>query len=168
MDQKATDSAFLELLERNNPRWFGIARAYARDADRDDLLQEILLQEWKSLPKFSEQSHIDTWAYRVALNTALAWDRSAKNRHRRLPQETADVSQLTVQQNSPQQETKILDEFLQSLSKVDRAVLLVHLDGLTNVEAAEITGLTEGAYRVRLHRLKKKFQKTHCDQGADS
>ncbi len=168
MNQKATDSAFLELLERNYPRWFGIARAYARDADRDDLLQEILLQEWKSLPRFAEQSHIDTWAYRVALNTALAWDRSNKNRHRRLPQETADVSQLTAQQNTPQQETKILDEFLQSLSKVDRAVLLVHLDGLANDEAAEITGLTEGTYRVRLHRLKKKFQETYCDQEDDS
>ena len=168
MNQKAADSAFLELLERNYPRWFGIARAYARDADRDDLLQEIMLQEWKSLPKFAKQSHIDTWAYRVALNTALAWDRSSKNRRRRLPQETADVSQLQSQQNSPQIETKILDEFLQSLSKVDRAVLLVHLDGLANSEAVEITGLSEGTYRVRLHRLKKKFQETYCDEEADS
>ncbi len=168
MSQNATDSAFLELLERNYPRWFGIARAYAYDADRDDLLQEILLQEWKSLPRFAEQAHIDTWAYRVALNTALAWDRSAKNRHRRLPQETTDITQLTSKQNSTHQESKILDEFLQSLSKVDRAVLLVHLDGLANDEAAEITGLTEGTYRVRLHRLKKKFQETYCDQEDDS
>jgi len=123
-----------------------------------------MLQVWKGLPKFAEQSRIDTWAYRIALNTALAWDRSAKTRRRRLQIETADVTQLQANQGSIEAEKQILDAFLRSLSKIDRAVMLFHLDGITNSEATEIIGLSEGAVRVRLHRLKKRFQETYCEK----
>lgn len=157
------DAEFTALLDKNYPRWYGIARAYAPGDDREDLLQEILLQVWKSLPKFSEKSHVDTWAYRVALNTALAWKRKTSRLRKHVQTETVDISQLATSHNSPQAETKILDEFLQSLTKIDRAVMLVHLDGLADDQATEITGLSDGAFRVRLHRLKKKFQETYCN-----
>ena len=71
---------FQELLERSHARWAGIARAYAEASDRDDLLQEIALQVWQSLDRFAGRSSLDTWAYRVALNTALAWRRKARAR----------------------------------------------------------------------------------------
>jgi hypothetical protein len=62
---------FRELLERSHARWAGIARAYAEVPDRDDLVQEIAMQVWQSLDRFAGRSSLDTWAYRVALNTAL-------------------------------------------------------------------------------------------------
>ena len=167
MNSSSGEAVFSELLDRSYPKWFGIARAYALDGDREDLLQEIMLQVWKSLPKFAQQSRLDTWAYRVALNTALAWNRNAKTRNKHLKAEVVDLSQITSWQNSPQSETKLLDRFLQSLSKIDRAVMLVHLDGLTSDEATEVTGLSAGALRVRLHRLKQKFQANYCDSEAD-
>jgi len=68
---------FGDLLERSHACWAGIARAYATMSDRDDLLQEIALQVWKNLDQFTGRSSLDTWAYRVALNTALAWRRKA-------------------------------------------------------------------------------------------
>ena len=156
------ETAYAELLEKNDARWAGIARAYAFDGEQEDLLQEIMLQVWRGLPKFEGRSHRDTWAYRVALNTALAWDRSSRNRRRKLTIESHDVSQIDSKASSEHWDTKILDEFLQSLSKVDRAVMLTFLDGVSNSEATEITGLADGALRVRLHRLKKRFQETYC------
>ncbi len=60
---------FRDLLERSHARWAGIARAYAAASERDDLVQEIALQVWQSLDRFSGRSSLDTWAYRVALNT---------------------------------------------------------------------------------------------------
>jgi len=163
MSAQELEAAFAELLERNHARWAGIARAYAAPPERDDLVQEIMLQVWRALPNFAGRSQIDTWAYRVALNTALAWDRSAKTRTKWLGRKAGDVSQLAAGASSHYGEAKLLDEFLGSLSKVDRALMLVYLDGIPNPEAAEILGLSEGALRVRLHRLRKKFQERYCE-----
>jgi RNA polymerase sigma-70 factor (ECF subfamily) len=44
-----------------------VARSFAEEpADQDDLMQEILLQVWFSLPNFREDSKLTTWLYRVA------------------------------------------------------------------------------------------------------
>ena len=55
----------------------------------------------------------------------------------------------------------VLDQFLRSLSDGDRAVLLPYLDGLSGAEAAEVVGISEGAYRTRLHRIRRRFEETH-------
>ena len=51
---------FRELLERSHARWAGIARAYAEASDRDDLMQEIALQVWQNLDRFTGLSGLDT------------------------------------------------------------------------------------------------------------
>lgn len=158
------ESSFRELAERNHVRWTGIARAYSHGQDLDDLMQEILLQVWKSLTNFENRSHLDTWAYRVALNTALAWDRSARKPARNFKTNAGEVDTVSDRSSAESLEVRVLEEFLASLSKVDRAVMLLYLDDTPPCEAAEILGITEGTFRVRLHRLRKKFELTYCDQ----
>jgi RNA polymerase sigma-70 factor (ECF subfamily) len=142
----------------------GIARCYAAPDAREDLLQEISLQVWKSLERFAGQSHIDTWAYRIAINTALAWERTARTRTKRFNQGQVDVSELGSSLAGENAEERILDEFLTSLSTVERAAMLLYLDNVPPREAAEILGLTEGAFRVRMHRIRKRFEATYCEQ----
>ena len=49
-----------------------VARAYTLTTeDCQDLVQDILLQVWQSLPQFQGRASASTWLYRVALNTAL-------------------------------------------------------------------------------------------------
>jgi len=164
MSQSDLQARFRELLERNHARWTGIARAYAGPHDRDDLVQEIALQVWRSLERFSGRSSLDTWAYRVALNTALAWRRKSTTRLRNLAQSAADVADLPGDRGSEEDVKRVLDSFLASLSASDRAVLLLHLDGLSHAEAAEVLGIGEGAYRTRLHRVRRRFEETHCQE----
>ncbi|MCA8990680.1 MAG: sigma-70 family RNA polymerase sigma factor [Planctomycetaceae bacterium] len=156
---------FQEILERNIRRWEGIARCYAPLAEREDLFQQIALQVWKSLDQFNGKSHVDTWAFRVALNTALSWERSLKRRESYPLDQHIDVEH--IQGSSPEQTTeqRILAEFLASLSKVDRAVMLLYLENTSNAEMADVLGLTEGAIRVRLYRLRQKFEETYCREG---
>jgi RNA polymerase sigma-70 factor (ECF subfamily) len=155
---------FRELLKRSHARWAGIARAYAAPPDRDDLVQEIALQVWRSLDRFTGRSSVDTWAYRVALNTALAWRRKATARSEKLTRSTANVAQLPGERGSEEEVKRVLDRFLTSLSDGDRAVLLLHLDGLSDAEAAEVIGISEGAYRTRLHRVRRRFEETHQEE----
>lgn len=162
MSIRERQARFRELLERSHARWAGIARAYAEARDRDDLVQEIALQVWQNLDRFSGRSSLDTWAYRVALNTALAWRRKSATRTKKLTQSPANLAESPGQQGSESDVQRVLDRFLCSLADGDRAVLLLHLDGLSQADAAEVLGISEGAYRTRFHRIRRRFEETHC------
>ena len=94
----------------------------------------------------------------------MAWQRLSKNRNNKLPREHLDVSQIYIEQETYHHEMQILDDFLSSLSKSDRAVMLLHLESIDNSEAAGILGITAGTYRTRIHRIKQKFQSLYLEQ----
>jgi RNA polymerase sigma-70 factor (ECF subfamily) len=74
--RRATRSAFDEIVAANLKRFQSLARAYSDGSDYQDLLQGILLQAWRSLPRFRGEARLETWVYRVALNTAISYLRT--------------------------------------------------------------------------------------------
>ena len=61
MDKK---EAFITAIKENEGFVYKIASAYTNNIDdRNDLVQEILYQLWKSFETFSEQSKLSTWIY---------------------------------------------------------------------------------------------------------
>ncbi len=79
MIKRETD--FLSALESNISILIKIARVYAYTTqDRKDLVNDIILELWKSYPKFKGDSKISTWIYRVSLNVALNVKRKRDNR----------------------------------------------------------------------------------------
>jgi RNA polymerase sigma-70 factor (ECF subfamily) len=85
----------------------------------------------------------------------FAWDRAAQTREKQFDKAQVDVLELGGACDETS-ERRILDEFLASLSKADRAAMLLYLDNVRSAEAAEILGITEGALRVRMHRIRKR------------
>src|SRR6478609_907611 len=82
-DQK---SLFMTWLSEHGASVMKVARAYTLTSDEcQDLAQEILLAAWHSLPKFEQKASAATWFYRVALHTAMNWQR--KDRPRRIRQQ---------------------------------------------------------------------------------
>ena len=78
MIKRETD--FLSALESNISILIKIARVYAYTTqDRKDLVNDIILELWKSYPKFKGDSKISTWIYRVSLNVALNVKRKRDN-----------------------------------------------------------------------------------------
>lgn len=155
MDDAERHGRFDEYVRDQRGRLVAIASVYA-GSDADDLLQEIMLQIWKSLGSFQENSSIKTWGYRIAINTSLQWRRSAGRKRKHLPPENVDVN--LIGRPGPDMDTaKLLDQFLTTLAGTDKAVLVMHLDGLQVSEMASVLGVGEGAVRVRLHRIKTKL-----------
>src|SRR5262245_3506112 len=73
---------FGEWLAAHRGILFKVVHAYAfAHADRQDLFQEIAIQVWRSVAAFRGESSVPTWMYRVALNTAINWNRK-EDRHR--------------------------------------------------------------------------------------
>jgi RNA polymerase sigma-70 factor (ECF subfamily) len=150
------ESRFQEIVDRGRGRFARIARAYAPAADAQDLYQEILLQIWKSLDRFEGRSQPDTWAYRIALNTAITWRRRESTRPALTVEEGAPLAELPGGANA-RDPLRILDEFLASLAKTDRALLLLYLEDLSYREMADVLGISESYVGVKLNRLKRAF-----------
>jgi RNA polymerase sigma-70 factor (ECF subfamily) len=155
---------FEHILETNKRRLAAIARSYASADDFEDLYQEMLLQIWKSLGSFEGRAALDTWVYRVAINTALTHRRKTieRTRHMDRPGELPEPKVTNLHnQEGPRRELEILGEFIHTLNKVDRAVFLLYLEDLSYRQMSEITGFTENHIGVRISRIKKTFKEKH-------
>ena len=90
------ESLFKSWLIEHGGAVLKVARAYTLTTeDCQDLVQEILLQVWQSLPQFQGRASASTWFYRVALNTALGWHRKEHRRQVR-QQPILELEDLSV------------------------------------------------------------------------
>ena len=114
-----------------------VARAYTLTSEEcQDLAQEILLQAWRSLPKFEGKASAATWFYRVALHTAMNWHRKDKPRRSR-QQPLLEVQVLATDGASSAEQAQQRDtveqlyKAIHQLPKTDAALVLLYLDELS-------------------------------------
>jgi RNA polymerase sigma-70 factor (ECF subfamily) len=73
--------AFEELVRGYRGKIFGICYRYtANREDAEDLVQEVLLRVLRGLPAFRGEARLQTWLYRIAVNTCLNWVAGARRR----------------------------------------------------------------------------------------
>src|SRR5580658_7455141 len=73
------DAEFLQLIRDNKGILFKISNSYCRNRDdREDLMQEIIYQLWKSASSFDITRKFSTWMYRIALNVAISFYRQQR------------------------------------------------------------------------------------------
>jgi len=150
---------FLALIEKHQGILHSICLAYAHDGeDRRDLFQDMLLQLWRSFGTFRGQSSFTTWAYRVALNTALLFRRKATRRPDLSQGGEYEISSLSVEASPPADDVEALRACIRELPALDRAIVLLQLEERTYDEIAEITGLSRSNVSVRLVRLKERLR----------
>jgi RNA polymerase sigma-70 factor (ECF subfamily) len=155
------ESRFKMWLAEHGAAVWKVARAYTLTTeDCQDLVQEILLQVWRSLPRFQGRATAGTWSYRVALNTALDWHRK---QHRRLTRQQSirEVEHLSVtgldgaEQAAQREIVERLYAAIRQLPKTDAALVLLYLDDLSYRQIAEVMGISESNVGVKLNRAKK-------------
>lgn len=151
---------FMKWLDRHGASVMKVARAYTLTHEEcQDLAQEILLQAWRSLPKFEHRASAATWFYRVALQTAMNWQR--KDKPRRISQQPLlDVQCIAeavdgAEQAQHRETVEELYKAIQQLPKADAALVLLYLDDLSYREMAEVLGISESNVGVKLNRAKK-------------
>lgn len=157
-DQK---SIFTQWLEEHSSSVIKVARAYTLTSEEcQDLAQEILLQAWRSMPNFEGRASAATWFYRVALHTAMNWQR--KDRPRRAGQEALfEVHTLATngadgaEQAQHRETVEQLYEAIHRLPKTDAALVLLYLDEMSYREMADVLGISESNVGVKLNRAKK-------------
>lgn len=139
-----------------------VVNGFAAGDNRNDLLQEVLLAVWKSIPAFRGQAKSTTYLYRVSHNAALLWIRTEKNYRRRVEQFGASpVSEFAGEPDSLTDE-RLAKTYsaIQLLKPVDRSLMLMSLDDLSYREMAEVLGLSESNVGVKLNRIKTQLTQT--------
>jgi RNA polymerase sigma-70 factor (ECF subfamily) len=151
------DERFQEVYRDHAGLLARIARGFTDGAaDRDDLLQDILVALWQALPHFKGQAKLSTYVYRVAHSTALNWKRS-RQRYRQKVERFA-LAPVAEEPAGPDQERlEWLYARIRELPPGDRTLIMLYLDKVPYADIAEITGLTESNIGVRLHRIKQQL-----------
>lgn len=127
------------------------------EAEREDIFQEIMFQLWRSYAHFKGQSKFSTWMYKVALNTAITHvKKSARAPATEKLRATHDFAETGP--NPEDEKLSLLYEAIDSLSPLDKAIILLYLEDNSYQEIATIIGLTKTNVSVRLVRIKKALE----------
>ncbi len=136
--------------------------------DAEDTMQEVLVKAIPYLPKFDSPRALLVWLYKVAKNRCLMNRRKSKfapKQELSLDELMPDRRELAILAKegpvNPEslairsQQARRLREVIQQLPPRYRIILVLHdMEGLTDEEVGEITGLRSGNVRVRLHRAR--------------
>jgi RNA polymerase sigma-70 factor (ECF subfamily) len=154
---------FSELIERHRGIVYKVAHAYARTAwDRDDLAQEIAAQLWRAFPNYDAQRKFSTWMYRVALNVAISFVRGDARRAKHtvpFDAEAHDVADPLAGDPAEDDKLEMLNAFIARLDPLNRALLLMYLDDVSQREIADVLGITETNVATKVGRLKQRFRR---------
>ena len=161
MNRNKTDN-FLNVIESNKGILYKVANSYCRNnEDRKDLIQEIILQLWKSYDNYNETSKYSTWMYRISLNVAISFYRKENSRKRISNPLTTEIFDFSDTEISEEKETNfgILNQIISELNDLNKAVMLLYLEEKSYKEISEIIGITETNVATKIGRIKSKLKK---------
>jgi len=162
MVRKDLEQEFLTHLTSNEDMVHKICNIYASSyEERQDLKQEIIYQLWRSYPSFRGESKFQTWMYRVALNTALYFNRNK-------PMVTTDLRNIQIEEDNSlkelEEELQKLYRAIRTLDQIDRAITFLYLEKHSYEEIGMIVGITAKNVSVRLVRIKDKLRQLILNQ----
>lgn len=152
---------FQQIIEHHIGILFKVARTYCmNEEDRKDLMQEMMIQVWKSLHRYDDNFAITTWLYRVSLNVAISYYRKNANR---INSNIPLFEELTLIQdevsNEKQEHLNRLEVFVSELNDLDKALMLLYFEDKSYAEISEIMGLSVSNIGTKLGRIKEKLKK---------
>jgi RNA polymerase sigma-70 factor (ECF subfamily) len=167
--QRGDDEALEQALALLQNTVFSFSmRVCGQREDAEDTMQEVLAKSVPYLPKFDSPKALVVWLYKVAKNRCLM----SRRRSKFAPKENLSLEELMPDRQelerlsgagsiNPEtfairsEEAGRLRQAIQRLPPRYRIVLVLRdMEGLTDDEVAEITGLRPGTVRVRLHRAR--------------
>ncbi|WP_085537340.1 RNA polymerase sigma factor [Massilibacteroides vaginae] len=156
IDDKVTNR-FLDMVEENKKLIYKVSRIYCDSSiDKEDIFQEIIANLWKAYPHFKGDSKISSWIYRIALNTAISWFRDYVKYKKHIeyghffPNMSEDCGLDDVYEQ--------LYLAIGHLGNIDKAIILLQLDGYSYDEISKIIGLSKTNVATKLNRIKLKLK----------
>jgi len=156
------EDLFLSVLDSHKGILYKVATSYCSDAeDRKDLVQEIVIQLWKSFDSYNSQFAYSTWIYRISLNVAISFYRKETQRKHVSTPLSDDILYFidTNATDELDENIGLLQQFISSLRELDKGLMLLYLDEKNYREISEITGISETNVATKISRIKAELKK---------
>ena len=153
---KSTKDEFLEILSNYQGILHKVSLVYFKNkSDREDNLQEIIYQLWKSFPSLKNHNSIGSWIYAVSINTSISRIKKVSRiEYRETLPELPDKSNV-IDEMSMNESLQLLLNAIYSLDELDKSIMLLYLEEKSYDEIAEIIGITKSNVGVRINRAKE-------------
>ena len=159
MTTPALQEEFQTLVDEHKKILYKVCNSYCRNRDdRDDLAQEIIIQLWRSFGRFDERYRFSTWMYRIALNVAISFYRRESTRARHVISDGERLLEAVDDTDSQPEEIRLLYQFIEGLDPLNKALVLLYLDGNSYQEIADVLGISETNVATKINRLKKTMK----------
>jgi RNA polymerase sigma-70 factor (ECF subfamily) len=165
MREKEQRQYFQEIIVQHKGILYKVARAYCQNEDdRQDLFQEMMIQIWKSIHRYDKQLKISTWLYRISLNVAISFYRKQSARANKYTALNEQISQMPMDDKTEdEQKLNLLEQFINELKEIDKALMILYLEDKSHAEIAEILGMSVSNVGTKIGRIKDKL-KTRVSQ----
>ena len=138
-----------------------LAWGYADNAaDHDDLVQDILIALWRSLPRFRGESSVWTFVFRVAHNRGLSF--VGRRKHHEPLEHATHVADDRPAPDAAAERASARERLLRAirtLPDAQRQAVMLHLEGASIGEIAVVQGTTENNVSVRLSRARDALRR---------
>lgn len=162
-----SEKEFIELINAHKGTIQSVCnrffRKYGKAFKSNDLVQEILLETWKSMRTFKKNCTFNTWLYNIARNTCIAELRKYKV----LPEiewlercvEVFEIEDAASEMNKQLRDHERYINVINAIDEPYRPLFEMYLDGLSYAEMSMQTGITQNALRARISRIKDDLAK---------
>jgi RNA polymerase sigma-70 factor (ECF subfamily) len=155
--------AFEFIYRRAAPAIYRLCRRMLGDErDARDRVQDTFVRAWERLASYRGQSSLETWLHRVAVNVVLEHLRARKRDASRL---IADDAHDPDDASGARAADVAIDASLDLATALDRlpagarAVFVLHVEGYSHEEIAQMTGIAAGTARAQLWRARRALAK---------
>jgi RNA polymerase sigma factor (sigma-70 family) len=157
------EQRFLADLNPHKAMLYQVAHAYcSRREDRSDLIQDMIVELWRAYPRFDGRAAFSTFLHRIAVNVAISHYRGQNRRIRdALPIDELGIDLVAADRvlDAEGAELHALHQLIAQLDEVNRAVVLLYLQGYSAEEIAEMVGLGASNIGTRINRIKQQLQR---------
>lgn len=157
----STAESFIDAVQAHRGILYRIARVYCQQtSERADLVQDMLLELWRAWPRFdAEVAAVSTWMHQVGVNVAISRHRGEQRRIRDAEPLEACLDMVAADQLlDGDAELLALQQLIAQLDAVNKAVILLYLEGYSLAESGDMLGLTASNVGTRIGRIKQRLQ----------
>ena len=156
MKNSEIEKTFIEMVKQNERIIYKVCSFYVSDDfSIADLYQEVVCNLWSAYSKFRGESAFSTWLYRIALNTCVSVIRKVKRHLRSVP--IADLQEVLPTPEDMSEDICEMYRLIYRLGTLERAIVLLWIEGQSYQEIADVTGLTVSNVATKLKRAKEKL-----------
>ena len=140
-------------------------------SEAEDVAQEVMLRAWQGIARFQGRSSYFTWLYRIAVNEA---SRALEKKGRRPAGVSIGAHELQLPASAAHDPTRqaenselrrALGQALAQLPpQLRTAIVLRDIEGLSTQEAADIVGVSQAAFKSRLHQARLRVRTAIGDE----